>query len=249
MGNKTDTVLTGFHAIFEALRGSSISKGELYLGTSNVKARDLASLAKKRGVSVHFVDKSELARLGGEDARHAVLITRESISGNPGSLEEFLSTEQAEDALVVILDHLEDPHNLGAILRSADQFGVDLVIAPSRRSAPSTRAVASASAGASTYVPLLRHANLAQAIEGLKEAGYWIYGTDAGGEPLPAVDLRGRVVLILGSEARGISRLVRDRCDRLLSIPIEGHVDSLNVSVAAGIFLFETRRRQRFSMD
>jgi 23S rRNA (guanosine2251-2'-O)-methyltransferase len=247
MPKKSDTTLTGFHAIFEALRGSRVSSGDLYLGTKNVKARDLAELAKERGLSVHYVDKGELTRLGGEDARHAVLVTQEWVSGSPGSLEEFIASEHAENALVVVLDHLEDPHNLGAILRSADQFGVELVIAPSRRSAPTTQAVAAASAGASTYVPLLRHANLAQAIDRLKESGYWIYGADAGGEPAPEVDFRRRVALVVGSEGRGMSRLVRDRCDQLVSIPTEGHVDSLNVSVATGILLFEVRRQQRAS--
>ncbi|MFP4483661.1 MAG: 23S rRNA (guanosine(2251)-2'-O)-methyltransferase RlmB [Spirochaetota bacterium] len=245
MAKKSDAVLTGFHAVFEAIRGGAVKAGTLYLASRNAKARDLEALARERGIAVEHVDKDELARRGGEDARHAVLVASEMPETAFSSLEEYLATTPGEDALVVVLDHIEDPHNLGAILRSADQFGVDVVIAPSRRSAPSTRVVASASAGASTYVPLLRHANLAQALKRLKDGGFWVYGADAGGAPAPAVDLRGRVALVLGSEGRGLSRLVAERCDRLVSVPTEGHVDSLNVSVSAGILLYETRRQQR----
>lgn len=247
MAKKSETVLTGFHAVFEALRGGAVKNGTLLLSSRNAKARDLEALARERGIVVEHVEKDEILRRGGDEARHAVLVTSEAPEAAFASLEEYLATNPATDALALVLDHIEDPHNLGAILRSADQFGVDVVVAPSRRSAPSTRAVASASAGASSYVPVIRHANLAQALKRLKDSGFWVYGADAAGSPAPALDLRGRVVLVLGSEGRGLSRLITDRCDQLVSIPTQGHVDSLNVSVSAGILLYETRRQQRFA--
>lgn len=249
MAKRNETVLQGFHAIFEALRAGSIRDGDLYLSTRNAKARDLAALAKERGLNVHQVDRDELTRWGGAEARHAVLVSAGPVTQAPANLEEFLASAaaSADDALVLVLDHIEDPHNLGAILRSADQFGVDLVVAPSRRSAPTSQVVASASAGAASYVPLLREANLPRVISRLRNEGFWVFGADAQGPVAPALDFAGRVALVMGSEGRGLSRLVTERCDQLVSIPTEGHVDSLNVSVAAGILLFEVRRQQRFS--
>ena len=239
--------LIGFHAVFEALRSASATQGDLYLATRNSKARDLAALAGKQGVTVHYVERRELVEVGGEDARHAVLVTRHAGVGAPRHIQEYLARGPSSDAVVLILDHIEDPHNLGAILRSADQFGAELVVTPSRRSAPSTQTVASASAGASAYVPVLRQSNIPQVLDQLKDNGFWVYGADTAGVPAPAADLSGRVALALGSEGRGLSRLVAERCDQLVAIPTQGHVDSLNVSVSAGILLFEIRRQQGFA--
>lgn len=145
--------------------------------------------------------------------------------------------------LVIILDHIEDPHNYGAIIRSADAFGADLVVVPERRAAPQTDVVARASAGALAWVPTATVTNLARAVEKLKKAGFWVWAADMDGTPLPQADLKGRVALVLGSEGSGVSRLVRDLCDGAVSVPMTGHVDSFNVSVAAAICMYEVRRR------
>ena len=162
------------------------------------------------------------------------------------SLRERLAEISSPSALILLLDEISDPRNLGAILRSADQFRVELVILPTRRAARETQAVVQTSAGASLYVPVASVPNLAAGLEAAKEAGFWVYGADLGGRRLDSVSFEGRVALVLGSEGAGLRRLVRERCDALVRIPSGGHVDSLNVSVAAGILMYEIRRQQDF---
>jgi 23S rRNA (guanosine2251-2'-O)-methyltransferase len=145
----------------------------------------------------------------------------------------------------LILDEITDPHNYGAILRSCDQFGVDMVVTRNRRTAKHADIIATTSAGAAAWVPAAEVANLPRAVDELKEAGFWIYGADAAGEAVYAKDLRGRAALVLGGEGTGISRLLREKCDALVAIPTRGRIDSLNVSVAAGILLYEARRQRR----
>lgn len=147
---------------------------------------------------------------------------------------------------MLVLDGIMDPQNLGAILRSADQFATDMVVIPSRHSAQETQTVAKVSAGASAYVPLAVVPNIPSALELLKENGFWIFGADMEGQTTDTIDFGGKVCLVLGSEGTGLRRLVRERCDFLARIPAAGHVDSFNVSVAAGILLFEARRQQGF---
>lgn len=161
------------------------------------------------------------------------------------AFEEWLGRLQADTpALVLVLDGVTDPQNLGAILRSADKFDVDLVITPNRRSAGTGPTVAAASAGALAWVPQAVVPNLARALKQLKEAGFWVYGADLGGIPASEAGLQGRVVLVMGAEGRGLGRLVSETCDRIITIPTGGHVDSLNVSVATGILLYEVRRHE-----
>jgi 23S rRNA (guanosine2251-2'-O)-methyltransferase len=145
---------------------------------------------------------------------------------------------------VLICDEITDPHNYGAILRSADQFGCDLVLSRNRRSAKNAPVIAQTSAGAASWVNELETGNLRRAVDDLKEAGFWIYGADKAGEKAWRKDLTGRVALILGAEGAGISRLLRESCDGLLAIPRSGHIDSLNVSVAAGILMYEVTRQR-----
>jgi 23S rRNA (guanosine2251-2'-O)-methyltransferase len=159
-------------------------------------------------------------------------------------VEEILA-QAGSPGLVVVLDGIEDPHNLGAILRSAEVAGADGVIIPQRRSAPLSAAAIKASAGAASHLKVARSANTARAIEQLKEAGYWITGFDAElGRPLWEVDLTAPTVLVLGSEGSGMHRLVKEKCDFLASIPMRGKVSSYNVSVAAGIALYEVLRQR-----
>jgi len=234
---------SGYHAVFEVLRRPIVA-GTVYLSSSNKKARDIEALARSRGIAVQEVSSSELTRLGGEEARGAVFIGRVPPAGLPESLDEFLEAFDAETGLVVVLDGITDPHNLGAIIRSADQFEADLVITRERRAAGDTATLARTSAGAAAHVPRVTVANIAHSVERLQARGFWVYGAAAEGRALWEVELSGRAALVLGSEGEGVSRLVRERCDELVSIPAGGHVDSLNVSVAAGILMYEARRRQ-----
>lgn len=237
----------GAHAIEELLRRGQV-RGTLLVARRNERIERLVELARKAGVDVSEVDEQNLAGLVGTTAhRGAVLALARGSRSPKGDLETELDRiGDRGTALVLALDGIMDPQNLGAILRSADLFGADAVVLPSRRSAQETGTVARVSAGASAYVPLVVVPNLPSALAALKDRGFWVYGADSGGTPGHAVDLRGRVALVLGGEGSGMHRLVRERCDALVAIPSAGHVDSFNVSVAAGILLYEVRRQQGF---
>ncbi len=240
-------ILTGYHAIEERLKGEAVS-GVLHLARDNSRIERLAALARRRGVKIRRDSPEALDRLcAAADHRGAVLEVRGVATARRATLEEFVSGLSGERALVLALDGVTDPRNLGAVLRSADQFRVDLVLLPERRAAGATEAVARSSSGASSYVPTLTVTNLTRAIERLKEAGFWTYGADPRGERIDRVELSERLLLVMGSEGSGMSRLVAETCDRLVAIPSGGRVDSLNVSVAAGILLYEARRRQGFA--
>jgi 23S rRNA (guanosine2251-2'-O)-methyltransferase len=240
--------LTGFHAIEESLR--SWKKGppsgasptaRLLISGSGPRIREILALAPTIGVPVDRVSKTELDRLA-PDNRGIVLETDESSEGEEPDLDTFI-LDPPEKSLVLVLDHIEDPQNLGAILRSADVFAADLIIAPRRRSAPLTDAAVKASSGAAAYSPLVFVPNLPETLRKLKKAGYWLYAADMGGAKLPDADISARSAIVLGNEGVGVSRLLRDECDFALSIPMAGHVDSLNVSAAAAVLMYEFRRR------
>lgn len=237
------SVYSGYHAVFEALRGSRLS-GTIYIATRNKKARDIEEQARERSLPVEHVAPEELARLGGPEARGAVFVGAAVQKGNPKTLEGFLASLEATASLVIVLDGITDPHNVGAILRSAEQFDADLVISRDRRAASDTATLTRTSAGAAAYVPRLTVPNIAQALGRLQEADFWVYGAAADGTAVTSLNITGRVAVVLGSEGEGLSRLVRERCDELVSIPTRGRVDSLNVSVAAGILMYEVRRRE-----
>jgi 23S rRNA (guanosine2251-2'-O)-methyltransferase len=235
----------GFHAIEEALRKSA--SGSLMFSRESARIAGLRALAEKKGVPVTEVDDAELTRLCGSDAhRGALLVLERASSAQKATLKHHLRSLAVDKALVVVLDGITDPQNLGAILRSADQFQAELVIIPSRRSAQESSTVAKVSSGASEYVPLAVVPNIPSALDLLKENGFWIFGADAAGETTDKLDMNGKVCIVMGSEGTGLHRLVREKCDFLVSIPAAGHVDSFNVSVAAGILLFETRRQQGY---
>lgn len=236
--------LTGYHTIEETLKRGGV-KGTLLVSREKGRAGELASLAARLMVAVSEVDESELDRLtAGKSHKGAVLVLDKPSSASKGDLRHKLAELDRPDALILVLDGITDPQNLGAILRSADQFRVDLTVLPSRRSAQETQTVVRVSSGASAYVPLCVVPNIPTALSSIKERGFWVFGADVEGEPLPAADLKGRVCLIMGSEGEGMRRLVREKCDHLVRIPAAGHVDSFNVSVAAGILMYEVRRQQ-----
>jgi 23S rRNA (guanosine2251-2'-O)-methyltransferase len=232
--------LSGFHAIEEQLRSGR--GGRILVSGSGPRIKAILELAAKGGIKVSKVQKAELDRLA-PDNRGIVLETEAAEEAGAVDLDDFLSgLPEGEPALVLILDHVEDPQNFGALVRSADVFAADLVIAPTRRAAPLSEAAAKASAGAVAYVPISLVANLGEALRRLKKAGFWAYAADMGGETLGKAELPARCAIVLGNEGAGVSRLLRDECDGCLAIPMGGHVDSLNVSAAGAIFLYEYRR-------
>jgi 23S rRNA (guanosine2251-2'-O)-methyltransferase len=239
--------LSGFHAIEERIK-SGRKCGPLLVAKAGPRAREIVALAGDYKVRVDRTGTFDLDRLAPD--HRGIALEVEELAENAYtelSLEEFitrLNTSGKKEALVVILDEITDPHNYGAILRSCDQFGVDLVISRNRRSAKHAEVVAQTSAGAAAWVPSAETANLVRAAEDLKEAGFWIYGADMEGKPAYSLDLRGKVALVMGSEGEGLSRLLRERCDGLAAIPSKGKIDSLNVSVAAGILLYEVIRQR-----
>ncbi len=239
--------IVGFHAINEALR--TIERGTLYLCPAIERRNEqLATLARqKRGITIRKVDKNEIERLsGGAPHKGALLVI--STGGNRGgslSVSDFLDNlKEDEGALVLALDGITDVNNLGAILRSADQFSVDLVVIPQRRSAQLNQAVQRVSSGAAQYVTTATAVNLVRELELLQKSGFWVYGADMGGEAVTNVKFPPRTVLVMGSEEKGLGQLTTRRCDQIVSIPTSGNIDSLNVSVATAILLYEFRRQQ-----
>ncbi|MDR1251663.1 MAG: 23S rRNA (guanosine(2251)-2'-O)-methyltransferase RlmB [Treponema sp.] len=236
--------LTGFHAIEERIKSGGAC-GPLLLAKAGPRAREILTLAADSRIRVDRVGTFELDRLAPDHRGIALQLEDHLDEGVDVSLEEFISgLDERKDALVLILDDITDPHNYGAILRSCDQFGADLVISRNRRNAKHAEVISKTSAGAVSWVPQAETANLARAMEDLKEAGFWIFGAGMEGEPAWKKDLRGRTALVLGGEGTGISRLLRERCDGMVGIPCEGRLDSLNVSVAAGALLYEVRRQR-----
>jgi 23S rRNA (guanosine2251-2'-O)-methyltransferase len=238
--------LTGFHAIEEILRRGR-TKGTLYLSREKKKNDQLRVLAEEAGVPIALVDDQELDRMGGKgDHRGALLLLEEMPLAYKDNLGFVLAAIQTSNALGIVLDGITDPHNFGAIIRTADQFCADFIITTSRRSVGETQTVIKTSSGASSYATIITIPNLSTAIAELKKHEFWIYGAEMDAPTAASVDLKGRVALVLGSEGKGLHRLVRESCDGVVSIPAKGHVDSFNVSVAAGILMYEVRRQQGF---
>jgi 23S rRNA (guanosine2251-2'-O)-methyltransferase len=239
--------LAGKHPVLEALKaGRALNKIWLSNQAQRSLVQPIADEAKARGVVVQFVDKRKLDSLVPGVLHQGVVAQAAAVSYF--DVEDLLAraSERGEAPLLVLLDEVEDPHNLGSILRTADCTGAHGVIVPKRRSAGLTAVVAKTSAGAVEYVPVARVANLAQTIERLKEAGVWIAGADAAAsQDVYGADLKGPLAIVIGSEGRGLSRLVREKCDFLLSLPMFGRINSLNASVAAGVILYEAVRQRR----
>ncbi len=253
-------IITGFHAIEEKVRravesgkndGLSISYSKI--GPRVKKILELASSIKipcaqtdVKNLDSLVQNLPEIAR----DHRGIVLFVEGTAKKQPDvNFDEWISSSKFSDgkSTVLILDSITDPHNVGAILRSADQFGAALVIMPKRNSANNfsdNEIIARASAGASSYVPVSIVPNLSRAAQKLKEAGFWIYGADAGGESVTEIKFPAKTCIVMGSEGTGISNLLEKQCDTIVSIPTCGKIDSLNVSVATGVLLYEAYRQR-----
>ncbi len=236
--------ITGFHAIEELIKAGK-AKGPLLVSNAGPRARAVMDLAVEHKIPINRTGEHELDRLA-RGHRGIALTVEHSSATNETTVEAFIENlEEGRDSLVLILDSITDPHNYGAILRSCDQFGADLVVIGSRRSAKDTETVSKTSAGASAWMPVAMIANLVRAAQLLKDAGFWIYGADMGGLPVDEQKLTGRTVIIMGSEGSGLARLLKESCDFIVSVPTDGRVDSLNVSVAAGVLMYEVARQKR----
>lgn len=235
-------IVYGINPVLEALRAGRVT--ELRVGErGGDRMRQLLSLAAERGVRVRRVPAESLDRDARGGVHQGVVAEVESVATY--SIDELVR-EAAGPALIVVLDGIEDPHNLGAILRTADAAGAHGVILQQRRSAALDGAAAKASAGAVAHVKIAEVVNIARAVEELTEAGVWTVGL-AGEAPTAydEIDLTMPTAIVVGAEGTGLRRLVRERCDRLAAIPMQGHVGSLNVSVATGVALFEAVRQRK----
>ena len=238
-------ILAGRNPIREALRaGRPMEKLLVASGDLSGAGREIIKLAKAAGAVVQEVDRSRLDQI--YPAHQGMLAYVAAVPYTP--LEDIVAAarEKGEDPFLVVLDGITDPHNLGAIIRSAECAGAHGVVIPERRAAGLSPAAAKAAAGALNHLPVARVKNLNRALEALKAEGIWVIGTAMDGEDAFACDLTGPVAVVIGSEGDGMSRLALQKCDRTVSLPIRGHIDSLNASVAAGILMYEiVRQRSR----
>jgi 23S rRNA (guanosine2251-2'-O)-methyltransferase len=238
------SVLYGINTVAELLKASpeKIERICVERGQKNPRIQEIVKLAHRIHVRIGFEERSWLDRKS-EGARHQGVLCYAAEIGTL-DIEEIIGQAKSP-GLLVVLDGIEDPRNLGAVLRSAEAAGADGVFLPQRRSASLSATVVKASAGASSHIRLARTPNIAQLVEFLKKKGYWITGLDAAAEqPLWTIDLTEPTALILGNEGSGLHRLVKQKCDFLASLPIYGNVSSYNVSVAAGIALYEVLRQR-----
>jgi 23S rRNA (guanosine2251-2'-O)-methyltransferase len=232
-------ILSGIHPVVEALRaGNPLDRIMIAQGAGGPRLQEIIDLARRASVPVRFEPRVSLERLAGTSAHQGVVAL--------GAARRYTDIESvAEAEMLVVLDGVEDPHNLGAIIRTAHAAGAGAVIIPERRAASVTDVVAKAAAGALEHLPVVRVTNINRALEDLKERGYWIYGLDERGTQMhDQTDYAQRSVLVLGGEGKGLHEQVRKHCDVIVRIPMAGKISSLNVSVAAGVVLFEWRRRR-----
>ena len=240
-----DELLIGRNPVSEALSsGRPLIKVMIAKGGVNGSAVEIAAKAKKAGVPVQEVDRKKLDYMTSGAAHQGIAAL--CAVRDYSSVEDILKLAESrgEAPFIIILDEIEDPHNLGAIIRSAECAGAHGVIVKKRRSAGLTYTAYKASAGALEYLPVARVTNIADTIEQLKERNIWVYGADMNGEDYLRTDFGGAVALVIGNEGKGISRLVREKCDAIVSLPLKGRINSLNASVAAGILMYKVAEKR-----
>ena len=242
----SESLIEGRNAVTEALRsGRTIDKVYVAEGSTDRSLAHLAAEAKNAGAVVITTDRRKLDQMSVTGAHQGIIA---SVAAHEyASVEDILANaaERGEAPLIVICDELSDPHNLGAILRTAECAGAHGVIIPKRRSVGLTAVVAKTSAGAVEYLPVARVSNISQTIRTLKENGVWVYGTAAEADSdLYRTDLTGPAAIVIGNEGDGVGRLVRESCDVLVSIPMKGRISSLNASAAAAVMLYEALRQR-----
>ncbi len=243
--NETNDIIIGRNAVLEALTsGRAVDSVLVAKGDRSGSIGKLLTECRKRDVTVKDVDVKKLDYLCGHSNHQGIIAY--AAAHEYASVDDMLAlaAERQEPPFLIICDELEDPHNLGAILRTADAAGAHGVIIPKRRSASLSWATAKTSAGAIEYVPVARVTNIVSAIEELKKKGLWVYGADMDGSLWCDTDMTGPAALVIGSEGAGIGRLVKEKCDFIVSLPMKGKINSLNASVAAGILMFEISKQR-----
>lgn len=237
--------IEGRNAVLEAFRsGKCVDKLFILDGCQDGPVRTIAREARKTDIIINYVSKERLDQLSETHAHQGVIA--QVAAYDYSTVDEILARaeEKGEAPFLIILDNVEDPHNLGAIIRTANLAGAHGVIIPKRRAVGLTSTVAKTSAGAINYTPVAKVTNIVRTIEELKEKGIWFVCADMGGETMYDLDLTGPMGLVIGNEGEGVSRLVREACDFTASIPMKGDIDSLNASVAAGVLAYEIVRQR-----
>ena len=236
----------GLNAVSEAIkaRGRAFQWVGLAKERHDLRLQRIIEECRKLGVPVRFLQRTELDRLAGNGAHQGVVAV--TSAKQYSGLDDVVEAKRGQYSLIVVLDGVEDPHNLGAILRTADAAGADGVVIPERRAAAVTGVVTKTSAGASEHLPIAKVTNIARTVEELKERNVWVVGLDERGkQTYDELDYKMDCAIVLGAEGKGVHELVRKKCDFLVSIPMLGKVSSLNVSVAAGVVLYEIVRQRR----
>jgi len=240
---RSEDIIFGRNPVIEALK-SDANLDCIYICGSGGSLNLIRKLAKDKGIVIKDAQEKKLSQLSGGASHQGVAAV--GACGEYVSVEDILavSRNKGTKPFIIICDEIEDPHNLGAIIRTAETSGADGIIIPKRRSASLNATVFKTSAGAANYVPVARVSNLASCIDMLKENGVWIYGTDASGTEYTLTDFTGSCALVIGSEGFGISKLIQKKCDFMIKLPMLGKINSLNASVAAGIFMYEILRQR-----
>lgn len=241
--SKNNLMICGKNAVMEAFKsGKTVDKLYVQEGVFDPSFQAILKVAKKTDAVISFVKKEILNKMA-EKNQGVVAVTA---AYDYSTVEDILNIaeQKGEKPFIIILDNIEDPHNLGAMIRTANQAGVHGIIIPKRRAVGLTETVVKTSAGAINYTPVARVTNISQTIEELKKKGFWIACADMKGQVMYDCDLRGSIALVIGSEGDGVSRLVKEKCDFIVKIPMFGNVDSLNASVAMGILSYEIVRQR-----
>jgi 23S rRNA (guanosine2251-2'-O)-methyltransferase len=239
-------IIYGINAVAEALkaRGRAFEWVGVAKERHDLRLQRVVDECRRNGVAVRFLGRPELDRMAGNNAHQGVVAVTSAKQYN--DLDDVIAAKRGQYSLLVVLDGIEDPHNLGAILRTADAAGADGVVIPERRAVGVTPTVTKASAGASEHLPIAKVTNIAHTVEELKDRNLWIVGLDERGtQTYDSLDYKMDCAIVLGAEGKGVHELVRKKCDFLVSIPMLGKVASLNVSVAAAVVLYEIVRQRR----
>ncbi|MDE6592860.1 MAG: 23S rRNA (guanosine(2251)-2'-O)-methyltransferase RlmB [Oscillospiraceae bacterium] len=237
-------LIIGRNPVMEALRSGKAIDTVYVNSAAGGSIGAITRIARERGIVVKAVTDKKLTEMCGETSHQGIIAS--GACAEYVSIEDILaiSKKKGTAPFIIICDEIEDPHNLGAVIRTAEAAGADGVIIPKRRSASLNATVYKTSAGAASWLPVARTPNLAAAIEELKKAGVWIFGTDMDGDDYTKADFTGAIALVIGSEGSGIGRLIKEKCDYLVKLPMNGKITSLNASVAAGIFMYEAVRQR-----
>lgn len=241
-----DDVIAGRNPVSEAIRSSrTIDKILVARGSRTGAVVGILAKAKEKKIPIKEVDPKKLDFLSG-GANHQGIIAMAAVKEYSTVDDIFLlAQERGEKPFIIVLDEVEDPHNLGAIIRTAECTGAHGIIIPKRRSATLSYSVGKSSAGAVEYVPVARVTNIPNTIDDLKEKGLWVFGADMNGTDYTECNFEGAVALVIGNEGKGIGRLVREKCDQIVSLPMKGKINSLNASVAAGVLMYAVSSKRK----